>query len=98
MHTIDANYYDIHCNNKSFLFTRMCNLVHIHTHTHILTFIQLSNAHIHAGYGAAFGGLAPLLNMLNSCSPGVSVVNIDNGFGAAVSAYKMVQLTKKRVK
>ncbi|GAA3811863.1 nickel pincer cofactor biosynthesis protein LarB [Streptomyces chiangmaiensis] len=34
------------------------------------------------GYGAAFGGLAPLLSMLNSCSPGVAVVNIDNGYGA----------------
>ncbi|MBC7302350.1 MAG: nickel pincer cofactor biosynthesis protein LarB [Nocardia sp.] len=34
------------------------------------------------GYGAAFGGLAPLLAMLNSCAPGVSVVNIDNGYGA----------------
>lgn len=33
------------------------------------------------GYGAAFGGLAPLLTMLNSCSPGVAVVNIDNGYG-----------------
>lgn len=34
------------------------------------------------GYGAAFEGLAPLLAMLNSCSPGVAVVNIDNGYGA----------------
>lgn len=34
------------------------------------------------GYGAAFDGLAPLLAMLNSCSPGVGVVNIDNGYGA----------------
>jgi len=34
------------------------------------------------GYGAHFGGLAPLLTMLNTCAPGVSVVNIDNGFGA----------------
>jgi NCAIR mutase (PurE)-related protein len=33
------------------------------------------------GYGAAFGGLAPLLAMLNSCAPGVAVVNIDNGYG-----------------
>jgi len=38
------------------------------------------------GYGASFGGLAPLLAMLNSCSPGVSVVNIDNGFGAGYLA------------
>jgi NCAIR mutase (PurE)-related protein len=34
------------------------------------------------GYGASFGGIAALLTMLNSCSPGVSVVNIDNGYGA----------------
>ena len=38
------------------------------------------------GYGAKFGGLAALLSMLNSCASGVSVVNIDNGFGAAYSA------------
>ena len=38
------------------------------------------------GYGAAFGGIAALLGMLNSCSPNVSVVNIDNGFGAAYVA------------
>jgi NCAIR mutase (PurE)-related protein len=35
------------------------------------------------GYGASFGGVAALLGMLNSCASGVSVVNIDNGFGAA---------------
>ena len=38
------------------------------------------------GYGAAFGGVAALLSMLNSCSSGVSVVNIDNGFGAGYLA------------
>lgn len=38
------------------------------------------------GYGAAFGGVAALLSMLNSCASGVSVVNIDNGFGAAYQA------------
>jgi hypothetical protein len=38
------------------------------------------------GYGASFAGAAALLGMLNSCSPNVSVVNIDNGFGAAYSA------------
>jgi NCAIR mutase (PurE)-related protein len=38
------------------------------------------------GYGASFGGAAALLGMLNSCSPNVSVVNIDNGFGAAYIA------------
>jgi len=39
------------------------------------------------GYGASFGGLAALLTMLNSCAPGVSVVNIDNGFGAGYMAH-----------
>jgi len=38
------------------------------------------------GYGASFGGLAPLLTMLNSCASGVAVVNIDNGFGAGYMA------------
>lgn len=38
------------------------------------------------GYGANFGGIAPLLTMLNSCSTGIAVVNIDNGFGAAAFA------------
>lgn len=38
------------------------------------------------GYGASFGGIAPLLTMMNSCSPGIAVVNIDNGFGAAYFA------------
>lgn len=42
------------------------------------------------GYGAAFEGIAALLAMLNSCAPGVSVVNIDNGFGAACVAHKIV--------
>jgi hypothetical protein len=38
------------------------------------------------GYGASLGGIAALLGMLNTCSPNVSVVNIDNGFGAACIA------------
>lgn len=44
------------------------------------------------GYGANFGGLAALLSMLNSCASGVSVVNIDNGFGAGVLASKINQM------
>lgn len=44
------------------------------------------------GYGAAFQGVAPLLTMLNSCAPGVAVMNIDNGFGAAVFATKINRL------
>jgi NCAIR mutase (PurE)-related protein len=43
------------------------------------------------GYGASFRGLSALLTMLNSCSPGIAVVNIDNGFGAAVMAYYIVK-------
>jgi len=43
------------------------------------------------GYGVSFNGLAALLAMLNSCAPGVSVVNIDNGFGAAVCAHMIVR-------
>ncbi|HID32511.1 MAG TPA: 1-(5-phosphoribosyl)-5-amino-4-imidazole-carboxylate carboxylase, partial [bacterium (Candidatus Stahlbacteria)] len=38
------------------------------------------------GYGTNLGGIAPLLTMLNSCAPGLSVVNIDNGFGAGYLA------------
>lgn len=44
------------------------------------------------GYGASFGGLAALLGMLNSCASGVTVVNIDNGFGAGYSASLINQL------
>lgn len=41
------------------------------------------------GYGAAFGGISALLAMLNSCASGVTVVNIDNGFGAGVAAHRI---------
>ncbi len=44
-----------------------------------------------AGYGANFGGVSALLSMLNSCASGVSVVNIDNGFGAACQAFLIVK-------
>jgi NCAIR mutase (PurE)-related protein len=44
------------------------------------------------GYGASFQGLAALLGMLNSCAPGVTVVNIDNGFGAAYAACRINRL------
>jgi len=43
------------------------------------------------GYGASFGGIAPLLTMLNSCAAGVGVVNIDNGFGAAILAGQILR-------
>ncbi len=42
------------------------------------------------GYGASFGGMAALLGMLNSCAAGVTVVNIDNGFGAAMAAIRLL--------
>jgi NCAIR mutase (PurE)-related protein len=43
------------------------------------------------GYGASFGGVAALLAMLNSCAAGVVVVNVDNGFGAAAAAVRILQ-------
>jgi pyridinium-3,5-biscarboxylic acid mononucleotide synthase len=43
------------------------------------------------GYGASFGGLAALLAMLNSCAAGVTVTNIDNGFGAAIAAHRILR-------
>lgn len=48
------------------------------------------------GYGAAFEGLAPLLSMLNSCAEGLAVVNIDNGFGAAVMACRILRLANRK--
>jgi pyridinium-3,5-biscarboxylic acid mononucleotide synthase len=47
------------------------------------------------GYGASFGGVAALLAMLNSCAPGISVVNIDNGYGAAAQANQINKLAAK---
>jgi NCAIR mutase (PurE)-related protein len=48
------------------------------------------------GYGASFHGIAAMLAMLNSCSPGVVIVNIDNGFGAAAAAYKTIKWMVKK--
>jgi NCAIR mutase (PurE)-related protein len=48
------------------------------------------------GYGASFDGLAALLAMLNSCATGVSVVNIDNGFGAGVVAFRILQMNRSK--
>jgi NCAIR mutase (PurE)-related protein len=48
------------------------------------------------GYGASFGGIAALLSMLNSCASGVSVVNIDNGFGAGYQASIINHLASKQ--
>lgn len=47
------------------------------------------------GYGASLGGIAPLLTMLNSCAAGVGVVNIDNGFGAAILAGQILRTAHK---
>lgn len=47
------------------------------------------------GYGASFAGVAPLLTMLNSCAAGIGVVNIDNGFGAAILAGQILRTAKK---
>ena len=49
------------------------------------------------GYGASFGGASALLGMLNSCSPNVSVVNIDNGFGAAYSAVLIARASARNI-
>ncbi len=48
------------------------------------------------GYGANFQGVAPLLTMLNSCAAGLTVVNIDNGFGAGVAAFRALHLLRER--
>jgi NCAIR mutase (PurE)-related protein len=48
-----------------------------------------------AGYGASFGGIAALLAMLNTCASGVTVVNIDNGFGAGCAAARINRLVEK---
>ena len=48
------------------------------------------------GYGASFGGVSALLSMLNSCASGVTVVNIDNGFGAGFSASRINHMEKKQ--
>jgi NCAIR mutase (PurE)-related protein len=48
------------------------------------------------GYGASFGGIAALLGMLNSCASGVTVVNIDNGFGAGYAASQMNRLSEEK--
>ena len=47
------------------------------------------------GYGSHLQGLAPLLGMLNSCSPGVVVCNIDNGYGAALAAFRIISQVQK---
>ncbi len=50
------------------------------------------------GYGTSLGGITPMLAMLTSCAPGISVVNIDNGFGAACFAFKVLENRKSEVR
>ncbi len=47
------------------------------------------------GYGASFGGITPLLAMLNSCVPGIAVMNIDNGLGAAFLAFRILTIASR---
>jgi pyridinium-3,5-biscarboxylic acid mononucleotide synthase len=61
-----------------------------------LTGVPLVAVPTSVGYGASFGGLAALLGMLNSCAPGVTVVNIDNGFGAGVFAARVARNARER--
>ncbi len=61
-----------------------------------LTGVPLVGVPTSVGYGSSFGGLAALLAMLNSCAPGVSVVNIDNGFGAGVFAARVARAAAPR--
>jgi pyridinium-3,5-biscarboxylic acid mononucleotide synthase len=60
-----------------------------------LTGVPLVAVPTSVGYGASFGGLAALLGMLNSCAPGVTVVNIDNGYGAGVFAARVARRAER---
>lgn len=61
-----------------------------------LTGVPLVAVPTSVGYGASFGGLAALLGMLNSCAPGITVVNIDNGYGAGVFAARVARNARPR--
>lgn len=56
-----------------------------------LTGVPLVAVPTSVGYGASLGGVAALLGMLNSCAPGITVVNIDNGYGAGVAAARIAR-------
>jgi NCAIR mutase (PurE)-related protein len=60
-----------------------------------LTGVPLVAVPTSVGYGASLGGVAALLAMLNSCAPGVTVVNIDNGYGAGVHAARVARQTAR---
>ena len=61
-----------------------------------LTGVPLVAVPTSVGYGASLGGVAALLAMLNSCAPGISVVNIDNGYGAGVFAARVARRARER--
>ncbi len=61
-----------------------------------LTGVPLVAVPTSVGYGASLGGVAALLAMLNSCAPGVTVVNIDNGYGAGVHAARVARQSVKQ--
>lgn len=61
-----------------------------------LTGVPLVAVPTSVGYGASLGGVAALLAMLNSCAPGVTVVNIDNGYGAGVHAARVARQSAPR--
>jgi NCAIR mutase (PurE)-related protein len=48
------------------------------------------------GYGASFEGVTALLAMLSSCAPGLTVVNIDSGYGAAMAAFRLARVAERR--
>jgi NCAIR mutase (PurE)-related protein len=56
-----------------------------------LTGVPLVAVPTSVGYGASLGGIAALLAMLNSCAPGITVVNVDNGYGAGVHAARVAR-------
>jgi NCAIR mutase (PurE)-related protein len=60
-----------------------------------LTAVPIVAVPTSVGYGASFGGLAALLAMLNSCAAGITVVNIDNGFGAACAATRILRQVRR---
>jgi NCAIR mutase (PurE)-related protein len=60
-----------------------------------LTGVPLVAVPTSVGYGASFGGIAALLGMLNSCAPGITVVNIDNGYGAACAALRLLHAAER---
>ena len=61
-----------------------------------LTGVPLVAVPTSVGYGTSLGGIAALLTMLNSCAPGVTVVNIDNGYGAGVHAARVARQSAPR--